>query len=439
MKATKQINFLSELDESEDFTSFKAICNIIKEICYSTKNSFIEKTIPKLLKYLDSYPNDLEYLLLFIDYYHVITTIDDSIITKSIFEILSHFPEKQKEICLFLDLKVPLFYKICKEFEAIPIDIIDSDKNIVPIQQNPLNNKENKLLNIVINDENDSFIEYFSNKQKVVYNRIEFEIQKLKPWIVIIEDYITLFNLSIFYGSIQILKYLMMNGNSPDSSSHKYSIFSGNFEIIRLLVQSGVKYDLCFFDTIRFHHYEISDWVLLNYECEEVSFEKCLSTYNIKASLYILLNDNNNFDHYNESPFILSIMHSNIELVKFIFSKYKCQLNDKNEKGYSPLHLACLNGSLPIVKYLIEDLHADIYARGPMSETILHIASQNGHLHIVQYLIETYGFDFTLKNEIGHNSIDVAYFSNQTKVVEYLKVLCITPYKPNCFYYYITF
>ena len=428
----KCVHFLGDLDENEEFGPFKSICRIIKEICNSNKKIFLTQTIPKLIDYLNFFTFDLEYFLLFLNYFHVITTIDDSIITQSVAQIISHFSDKSDEICSFLYRKVHFFYQICVENNVIPEEFAKTQKIRQNYYEVKKENKDITLQNIIVNDDIDAFIDYFHKPQKVNFDRIEFDLQDLKPWIVIREENIIVINFALYYGSTQIVKYLLLNECHLNKSSNRYAICGGNLELIRLLMHRGVKYDFCFYDTIRFHRYELSDWLLHHYECEDVSLEKCLLTYNIRAIIYIILNNYDVIDKCNDPPFFMAINHSNLAFVKFMHSKYNFDIN-KYENDYTPLQIACTNGSLPIVKYLIEDLHAGIYARGPFSETILHIASRNGHFPIVKYLIEIYGFDVTLKNAFGQNAIDVAYYSHNTDIVEYLKLLCISPYKPQPF------
>ena len=89
-----------------------------------------------------------------------------------------------------------------------------------------------------------------------------------------IREYINLIDCSAFYGSVQIFKYLLMNGVLSSSRNHTrtnhdistLAIAGGNYEIIRLLVQKNIEFNDCYELSTIYHHNELSEWIKLNFK-----------------------------------------------------------------------------------------------------------------------------------------------------------------------------
>lgn len=101
-----------------------------------------------------------------------------------------------------------------------------------------------------------------------------------------------------YFGAVNIFKYIYNNTkleNIPNDL-HRYAIIGGNHDIIHIVAdeigQSFDSNDLEY--TIRAHHYELSDWIILNYDVKLPPSNIVYLTYNFKAYWYIISNERAN-------------------------------------------------------------------------------------------------------------------------------------------------
>ena len=158
---------------------------------------------------------------------------------------------------------------------------------------------------------------------------------------------------------MKCFKYLLLNKCEITCRGYhdtlEYSIAGGNQEIINILKEKGHSFEDYLETSVKYHRYELTNWLLENYKCKPVSLPKCIECYNIDAFLYFL--------------------------------EHGHSLNETDEFGRTCLHIASKIGHLPFVQYLINK-GANIEAKDKDQWTPLHIACENDHLPIVQYLIE---------------------------------------------------
>ena len=135
----------------------------------------------------------------------------------------------------------------------------------------------------------------------------------------------------------------------------KYSIAGGNQEIINILKEKGHSFEEFLETSVKYHRYELTNWLNENYKCKQFPLTRCIKYYNIDAFLYFL--------------------------------EHGHSLDETDSIGWTCLHYVSFISSLPIVQYLIEK-GANIEAKGYQQKAPLHVACEKGHLPIVQYLIE---------------------------------------------------
>ena len=137
-------------------------------------------------------------------------------------------------------------------------------------------------------------------------------------------------NYAARFGSIKIVRYLLMNNLKGNPDLNEDAIISGNSEVIRLLQQNGVSYDGCLNIAISYHHHEICDWLIDNNFCEDVTVSFCLLNFNIRAAIFLI---KNGFDINKE-----------------------CQVNLMNKKMiFNSLYIAIRMNWYDVVKCLIEN------------------------------------------------------------------------------------
>ena len=128
-------------------------------------------------------------------------------------------------------------------------------------------NNDDGILNYLSNDDIQSFLDFLSKNP--CYN-IKSSIGDTPYTMDPLEIYIhpSLLDFALFNGSVKCSKYLLMNGCEFSKYSPQFIIASGKMEIIRIAQQYNLDFNYTILPSILYHHYYISDWLLLNYSCE---------------------------------------------------------------------------------------------------------------------------------------------------------------------------
>ena len=127
-----------------------------------------------------------------------------------------------------------------------------------------------QTLEHLIKDDVDYFIDLNGK------NQLDLKKEYKNPYF---QKYITLIQYSALIGSIKCFKYFILNLKNYDMID-LFSLISGNREIIRLSEQNGShffdKYQLF---SLVFRHYDIYDWITLNYKQKLPAFNSVGSDY----------------------------------------------------------------------------------------------------------------------------------------------------------------
>lgn len=99
-----------------------------------------------------------------------------------------------------------------------------------------------------------------------------------------------LIDIACKFGSIKCYKFLKLNGANCSAEAIKYSIESGNFEIIMDLYNNGANPSHHFQYAIDNRKYIIADWILENYSEVEISANACIKANNIRAACFCIKN-----------------------------------------------------------------------------------------------------------------------------------------------------
>ena len=271
------------------------------------------------------------------------------------------------------------------------------------------NKEQDEMILLLQKDDIDGFFSFLSKNPTIDLTK-EQELDEDGYYYYLFDDFVSLIDFCCFFGSLKCFKYLLLNKCEITKETLHYSIAGGNQEIIALLQQNGHSFEECLETSVKYHRYELTNWLLENYKCKPFPLSKCIEYYNIDAFFYF-------FEHG----------HSLNEITEF--------------EGWTCLHSASHIGSLPIVQYLIEK-DANLEEKDFEKRTPLHVASEFGHLAIVQYLIEK-GANIEAKDCDLKTPLHYASKGGHTHVVKYLvskgvkkygitKYSCKTPYEMAC-------
>ena len=218
----------------------------------------------------------------------------------------------------------------------------------------------NSLEHIIYNDNIDAFQNYIRDNPDFTYN------YKCKTSYSILP--IPLLNYTAMLNSLHCFQFIILNSNcytkTNFDSAVSYAFQGGNNEIIKILEQKGADFSKALQYSVRYHRYELSDWVITNFSNQNLSIDLCIDSFNENAFLYA-----------NELQTVpcASALHSvfakslNIDQVRQIFKKevdanfIKVSRLRNSESNESPIFVACCNQKINIecLSYLI-NANADV-------------------------------------------------------------------------------
>ena len=230
---------------------------------------------------------------------------------------------------------------------------------------------------------------------------------------------VSLLQLLAYYGSVKCFKYALINEDYNLIHIEYFAVAGGNMEIISMLEHKGVSFAGCMTTSIEFHRYEISDWILIHYQCSKMSLFYATMHYNYRAFFFAILNGIV-FDSY----LSFASQNGHLDTLKYLIEEFNCEIDNIYFSHKTLLHYACENGYLDIVKYLIEECHANIKVGDKCGNTPLHLATQFGHFSIIKYLVEECHCEVEVKAKEGSTPLHYACANGYLDIVKYFIEEC---------------
>ena len=91
-----------------------------------------------------------------------------------------------------------------------------------------------------------------------------------------------------FCGSINILKYFVLNNIKPTTLSVEKSVQGGSEKIVEYLSSYGLSFNSTLHIAIDFHHNSLAKWLYENYTDSTFLFQNCVKSYNTEMLLYFI-------------------------------------------------------------------------------------------------------------------------------------------------------
>lgn len=227
--------------------------------------------------------------------------------------------------------------------------------------------------------ENDQYIcqliQNDSIKEFVIYvnqTNLSLKNTKIKPSIfdsskLLLKNEPTLIEYAAFYGSMQIFKYLQLNGVDLTPSLWTYAIYGKNYEMIHLLEDNHIKplksYSTLCITAIKCHHNELAKYFLDNFidqgELQKISIITYgLKYYNFNFLSGIELNSKTIFDICSYDYFFLLNQFSKENDFNINF-KIKVRIEEKT-LFLSPFQKAIYDSNHNIIKFLMKYPEANV-------------------------------------------------------------------------------
>ncbi|KAK8844438.1 hypothetical protein M9Y10_024296 [Tritrichomonas musculus] len=247
----------------------------IQQILIYIKND-IQKQIPNLELFKLSKNNKL--MLLFLINNQIITLNEEIAIRMFNIEDKNH-----SRYCLFFYPEI--MQLIDKEKQKI------LEEELSKYNINNLINLKNKrqkgendsyICSLIQNDCIEEFVAYHQQSNISLNDHIEQSTFETNPFLI--KNKPTLIEYAAFFGSIQIIRYLMYNQVELTSSIWIYAIHSNNPDLIHILEENHIEppdndYERYFIESIKCHHNNIGNYILdlyLNNKSEDDYSEKII-------------------------------------------------------------------------------------------------------------------------------------------------------------------
>ncbi|KAH0793308.1 ankyrin repeat protein [Histomonas meleagridis] len=403
VRSTKEYEFLKETDE-------------FIRLLFSSQEKDEDDVIQKTIDYLKAHPTQTCFLVKLLSYFTSVRPKQWKFITKVYRTLLAQFPDQASEI-IHLSTGSVLFYQLLSSQ-----GIVESREGVSNMPKvNPIIitvYSPDSLCYYIKEDELENFQNYLSKNPTFNINQKIPSPQYTAPFYVCFELSIDLLSLSAFYGSLQIFKYLIEQNVQITKRCSLYAVAGGHSDIINILKEKGVSFSDCFYTSVQYHRYELSDLIITKYGQQKMPLCDTIYFYHYEAFLYSLLNgsDPNEENKNHLTPIQISCESGNLPLVKLLFNYVTLQ---QDEKEFL-LHMTAKEGDLQIMKYLIEELKINKEAKDVEDWTTLHIACHYGNLQVIKYLVEEQKVNINAKNKYHEIPFHFSCGYGDLEVVKYL-------------------
>ena len=113
--------------------------------------------------------------------------------------------------------------------------------------------------------------------------------------------------------------------------------------------------------------------------------------------------------------------YSQLEITTYLINEHQCDPMTEDSEHWTPLHCVCYGGNLEITQYLISEACCKNPSRkNKKGNTPLHLACNGDHLNITRYLISEAHFDPSCKNKKGNTPLHLACRKGHACIVKYL-------------------
>ena len=186
------------------------------------------------------------------------------------------------------------------------------------------------ICELIRNDSIDEFIIFINQTSYSLTNLILPSIYETNP--LLMNKKLTILEYAIFFGSINIVKYLLMHGIKLDNSLSLFAIHSNNAEIIQLLEEqqnfascNESKPEKYLEESIKCHHNDIAAYIQDNYIQNNNNFYNNDLSYSFQFINYEKLVDY----EINNIFYLHACQYNYNEIVKLLINDERIDLNSK--------------------------------------------------------------------------------------------------------------
>lgn len=302
--------------------------------------------------------------------------------------------------------------------------------------QSELTFQKDDILSIIYRDDIQKFTELSSRPEFNINSTITIQ----NPILFSVKKDMSLFEVAACLGSVQIFKYIMINGGIIEKQGQfpKLAIQGGNSEIIRIVEQKGLPFnEEEIGEASYFHQIDILQWILDSHKIKDVTLAiKKSATSNFFDGILFFENNKDEYSNifYNCPDLIeWAALSGSLDVLNFLLSNNSNQLNNtifsvvtygeltsanllkdqfhscinncKSKRIKSrPIHIAThnkLNGHFVsdvfMCRFLIDNFpELDINAQDQYGSTVLHLSIRYNHLDTFKLFMANEKIDVNL-------------------------------------------
>lgn len=304
------------------------------------------------------------------------------------------------------------------ENSHIPSIFIEELKKIGIIQaeSKPINNFEySNLIEAIKKDDITSFQDILAKTN--INSSIELNIPSYKL------DKIhnpSLFELSAFFSSIKIFKFLLMNNVTKSKYLAHYAVAGGNYEIIHICEREKVSFqDINVISTaIRFFRNDIVDYLDPN----PVDAIKYGALYmNVEIFIFYLRKMMSKqtfpFDPEYSNIFFRVLKHEYFEILKILCILNPECVNQADSSYQYMIHYAISMNSYEFVKFLCDLEQSDLNVTNGQLETPLFLAVREKNVEMVDLLCSYEKVDLNAQNFTENTALHIALSEASIQII----------------------
>ena len=327
------------------------------------------------------------------------------------------------------------FFKFfCKEIYESKVYHENDEKDLQRLVQNLDDNHDiycrkgvsiNPFAKIIREDDIDTFQEYVSQNNIRINGSINTGVYESCNLFAAETHEVTIIDYAAYYGSINIFKFLIMNGARVTNSTKISAIVGGNLEIIHILEQENSAFNqFCLTIAIIYNQNDIFDYLISNHGLEIAgdSLKQCIkfsnfSIFNIIFQDLMKKHDINTI----KRGLMEGCKRGALAFVENILNNLpEININEEYSDRHSYLTSAAIPGNDLLFRYLCENYQADINIRCSFHQSSIHIAALNSNIGVLKYLIEERQFNINDKDSFGSTALHLAAKHKKLSVVKYL-------------------
>ena len=276
------------------------------------------------------------------------------------------------------------------------------------------------IIQCLEDDDLDTFADFYNNKGA---NKIKYEYNGIK----------SLFELCCVLGAVKCFKFMVENLERINNKVALAAIEGNNSEIIRIIEQNGYQFSDCLNTCIKFHRYDVLEWIQLSKTHETVNYIDALNAFafpliltipkeaNLHASEIAQYGFSGFFELYPNTDelnkiFRTAIYYNHYNVIKFFINNHN-RADIQSALDYS-LFETVLRKHFDKLEYLIKN-GANIKAKNQFGESLLCYAMHISSLEGFKALLNV-GCDVNEITEDGDSLLHTAINYHETEIVYFL-------------------